>query len=394
MNWLSEFEKQQTELLKVITNFSTSPGRVPEEATLPHLLLHQNERTNLAALGQASYKKFVAFANSIDHSHPDLLNIFDGELIHNKPNTFLYQFSCLTRLASQCENWGYNREFTYGLKGVLHKHKLWKQISRTLDDPKMNQQLVRLVPSSIVRAHARACKKAQEINLDLLIKRGTKFWTGLPTTFSSFHRFQSRTSKEVLAAKKKHEHFKNFGLQEMANFIGQSIAKLEFGYNKQMYYGFNRVTNTQVVGILAKMLGSQLENDKITLTNKDFNIDGKEPTPLKFRARSYPMHVVNGNIACAKVNNVIKHVESFPEFNSKPAFDNYYLVIGTAEYPSPPPNGGIYYFTDHETKKQLAFGSITDYYQHFDFKLLKQQKIPAVVLGERDGTSYFLCYWV
>jgi hypothetical protein len=334
---------------------------------------------------------FFAFADNIDLEHPDLNNLFFGQLTEDRPGYFGRDSSDLLKLASYGINFSMSQYVLHNLKRVITQHEMWNEISRKLDDPHRNQLHVRLVKDKNERNKIRKSKRTQPIELRVLFKKGNRLWENTPEDFGVFIRDEIRYGLQLQKALERLDHFQKLGLSCMAEEVKKSVDFLEAKARFDLYLGYNKINLTQAAVILAKMIGCEFHNDLASTvcipSDKlyDFSAVPLSRGHFKYQPQAYCLHDMPD--PPENVQKIIDHVESMPELGGRAAFDHYRVVVPSFNYPD------IYL-----TYKELNGGTVSnnnyaEMREGIDFELLKAGITTGVLLGERDGSSYFLGYW-
>ena len=85
------------------------------------------------------------------------------------------------------------------------------------------------------------------------------------------------------------------------------------------------------------------------------------------------------------VLKTIQLLEQFPEANNRPIFDHYGIIVPSIQY-------------NHESFYDLngmivRHGSIDESGKALDRMLIKEKYFYPIVVGEKDGKCFFICYW-
>ncbi len=189
-------------------------------------------------------------------------------------------------------------------------------------------------------------EKSHEIDLRGFFRKGPEAWRSMPANFVMYTRYSTSHLQEVKKAEKKIVRYKELGCDQMCEQIEEAINCFK-SLLEDAYFGFHRITMSNVAVILAKMHGfvhtNKPTDTRLYKDNKDYS------------AIAYPLHEVSE--VPERAQKLIDHLEEFPEANHKAAFDHYVVVI-----PS---------YKDSEMESRIP-----------------------VLLGERDGKCHFLCYWI
>lgn len=233
-------------------------------------------------------------------------------------------------------------------------------------------------------------------------KKGEDIWAYQPDNFSSFIRFSNPHKEDIDFAEKKEFMYLKNGCVGMANYIRECIDNFK-SQLQESYYGFNRITMTNAAVILAKSLGFKFLttwNDTITEEKRyrikipsDFITSSKEHpiwlstsevvqhNGIVYEPRVYPLSYF-WSFATPVIKKVIDHLESFPEACGKAIFDNFIIIC-----PGPAISSIQTMDLDvtYSNKEDAAFDC--------DKKLMESGKTNPVLLGEKDGRCFFICFW-
>ena len=300
------------------------------------------------------------FAQEVDLSHPGLRTIFDGQLVSEEKGSFSQDaLDILNLVTGDAE---LSDVVVDNLKKVVRKNAYYKRFKgrRTLDAPSRTLVYVRFLDEE-GRKIARAQKQRQSINMRLYRERHGYF-ESLPDTLDGFS-FQSdvyEMERDVLT--RRFKHFNKFGLRSMAAQIKLGLDKLK---NYETYCGFNPVSLTTASLVLARMHG--FVDLGLDLAIEGFEL-GMEEEWAKFAPRLYPLHDL-WNQASKAIQMMVDSLEKFPPLGLHAAFDHYWVLLPTV-------------------------GCGDEEELQFDVRLLESQKIIGALVGEKDGKSYFVNYWV
>ena len=105
-----------------------------------------------------------------------------------------------------------------------------------------------------------------------------------------------------------------------------------------------------------------------------------------YHPTAYSLCELWGNTS-SKVKKVVDHLENFPEIGGRSLFDHYRVIAPSFEYRSP------YRIADIDGKS-LSFMSYGEVRKALDIIFLKNHLSASILLGEKDGEFYFICYWI
>jgi hypothetical protein len=335
------------------------------------------------------------YAQSLDIGHPDVVSILDG-LLDDKQRFAQYCLELL-KLAEYARSSNMNCVFP-DLGQTLIREMVSKSVAKRLDGSTHNRSHVRLVADPDERNQIRLSKRTQNIDLAGVYKKGEEVWLSQPDSFKKFLRFDSAYEDEIRSAERKVKRYKELGCNSLANEIAKTIESFKENM-EQSYYGFNRITMTNAAIILAKSAGHiysavhgrwTIRVDRRFFGEYNFETslgNGSIFDPYEnhiYQPRAYPFHVLY-DIAPDSVKRTVEHLESFPEANNRPIFDHYGVIVPGIAYG----RDGFY----DEAGFYLKFQSEEMATRALDKTFIKGEYFYPVVVGEKDGKCYFICYW-
>lgn len=336
--------------------------------------------TALEAVGMP----LLHFAKEVDQSHPDLANVLDGQLVSEDEHSF-NRIACDTlRFIKYAIKEGICDSILGSVISALRSHSYTHLVHRTIDAPSVNQQHVRLVADREQRDCIRLTKEAQRISCVYDVMNILDQHTG----FDSFVRGVNRYQKDLDVAKEKLRHFKDLNLPSMASEIESSIEEIKYHVACDQHYGFNKLCLNVGATILAKIHGYSVINDGMVRVasenfpnHKFWEGDGK----LEYWPRHYPYWMWK-NVAPKRVADVVELLEAYPEANGKSLFDHYRLLVPGVAF-----HGDCYVSYSGDIKR---FEDPFDVAFNLDKEMVEHRDMVPILLGERDGEHYFLCYWM
>lgn len=343
---LEEVQKQQAEIFDKIFVAGEPIVEKPVLSGLLRRVLDYSEDDVEFALGEFGVR-LRNFARSIDltNPHPDVFKIFGGSLA-NETSDFGKGVSDILDLMLYGQDRQTSNVVLYGLRKQLKKLADFKVINRAVDAPSRNLLHVRLVSDPVLRAQIRSQKRFQHIGLTSFYKKAQDAWPQHPASFASFFRFSNRFNEDISEAKLRFQHFNSLGLTAMAKGIDNSILEMESKSKALQYFGFNQISLTFASVVLAKLLGYTYSVDRKSIICDESQVE-YEPIVYVYQG----MKEYNSDA----MKKVVEFLERFPEIGRKPLFDHYWVLTST-----------------HLIKEQLI----------------------GILLGERDGQFYFICFWM
>jgi hypothetical protein len=299
------------------------------------------------------------FAYVVDLDHPDVWSsvLFDSE--------FTDRYSKLLRLVLLARQNGLE-ECLDGLSKLNIKNL--PNHLKYLDTPFKNQQYVRLLPNREDRERVRNTKEICEIELGSFYNKGRSAWEQCPDDFSLYVRNNTAYSEEIEKATKKAERYVGLGCHSMAQKIMESIENFR-KIMEEIHYGFHRITLTNAAVILAKLhsyeFSGLLEPGQLfDLDNNRIFVSRNDKSNI-YVAKAYPLNELQDYLPF-RVKDIVERLEMFDEANGKPIFDHYVVVVPSDESSS----------------------------SFVDATLIREQAIVPVLLGEKDGKCFFICYFI
>jgi len=290
------------------------------------------------------------FARQVDHRHPELSVLFKDS------SDKLCQLLDLAKYAI-------NSELSFALEAISSYANPMMAAFKNIDNPEKSQKNLRFFPES-KRVELRKKKESFSISSLSFQERAVKAWSSTPNDFSSFERDAAIETSDVY--KNRAERYRSIGCDELAKSI-EAISG-QFDISGQ-HYGFRKIGISQSCFILAKLHEFVLcdcedkQSSIVINTNAESYVYVPKITPI-----------VELDWVSEKVKKAISETERFPAAFSMPIFDHYIAIT--------PSFGGV----------SRACGSKV----HFEFAPKDEDIFSmsnSVVLGERDGSCYFICTW-
>jgi hypothetical protein len=375
---MNNIEILQANILSSIDSWNNA---VPESQPIPLLKKIQESASIEIAFGKYA-EKIRAFINSIDLSHPHIREVY-GYLFEE---SFCLNVVELLELADYAKQKGLTRVLPMVGNKVFNNSNI-----KELDSPINNRRNIRLLKTKEDRKLARSFKKAQNIDLCAIVKHGEDIWACQPSLFDYFIRYSTAYKDEIAFAKKKFTRYMDLGCSGLAKHIIDSVELLKKQIN-EAYYGFNRITMTNAAVILAKMHNYKLVTDWSCTERKyrisipveklyRFELDQKS-TSYEYEPRVYPVHLLKMPDSVAKI---VDYLEAFPQAEGKAIFDQYVVIV-------PSPSIKSAGFIDPEGNKCI-FNNKEEATKELDIILISGNYIQPILLGEKDGKCFFICFW-
>ena len=314
-------------------------------------------------------RRLRSFARDVDLSHPDLANIYDGQLVGGEYGADLIDH---LKLASYGKQWMLSENVLDNLKRTITSNPIHKSLNENIDSPATNMLHVRLLPERTRRNSCRLVKVVQSVNISY-----RRFWSNQPDSFDDFWHGKLRYQEDIKEAKKRIKRFTDNGLISMANEIQKSLEEMERKSFESQYMGFNGVSLATTSVILGKEMGYVCETKtnswdaygevKANCYIPEGLFEGHEK--CDYDPRVYPYHDFYDG-ASDEMKNLVDLLEEYPPSSGCALFDHYRVLVP----------GGLW-------------GGATSQ-KTLDETLIQRGEMAAVLLGERDGDHYFISYWM
>jgi len=390
MNKLPGIEAVQE---KIIEGIFAPVGPVPQKQLEGILweISKVDEEMAVLAFGKLG-KRLRDFALVVDKDHPDLQSVFDGELAPD--GAISKRFCEILRLCQHAKEQGMTEVFPHLSKAS--SYALPKEL-KSIDDPRRVNRWIRLLRSE--KFKARETKQPQEVFVDR--RRLSQMWDAVPDDFGMFMRYDEQYRNEMKIAEEQARRYEELGCPSNAKVIREEIEKFGNRFS-HCYHGFHRITVMEAALILAKMHGAKLALDKLRLGSseppyvefdqfsswglKKFVRAGISPRELRkgeagYKPMVYPAHSVP--VPSDKMVEVLDYLEGYPGLNRRSLFDHALVVWPEVDLST--------HFKLYERQDERVWDVFQrECYDH----LVQQRELVPVLLGERDGKCYFICYWM
>jgi len=347
--------------------------------------------------------KIVAFLKSVDISHPNIEDCYDG--IFQDDGEFHQVFDELCSYS----NFGKANKFTklsellqsFMSKYILDNFKILSKI----DVPENNRCNLRFLNDSEKKEKIRCQKKMQIIDLNSAYKKGIYNLNSHPNNFYNFLRFDKSLENEVKNMERKAKRYEDLGCSFLANEITNNL-KSYHEYIRQSYFGFNRITMSTASLILSRnfnytnsitptIFSGQSDIFKIFATQGNFGKyffdENEEINGYEYEPKIYPLNYFN-DILTDKVKDVISKLESFPEADNKSIFDFYGLIVPSFNFPVLSKDKN-YSFIDCNGRLRVYQDCLESKYE-FDKNMIQNKYFNPIIVAEKDHKCYFITYWI
>jgi hypothetical protein len=338
---------------------------------------HSDELENY--LGDVGISLFN-FCHIADLDHPDIAKLSDGNFADTSP----IGYSRLTIDALRTLQWANRNSISPSIvrtiQDLVRNHPVNAWVHKRL-----NSSLTRLVAGRTERDALRSQKRQQRV-FPTASFTGSSFGNA-PEKFDCYERGYSIYLQDVEEAEKRRDHFLNLNLPTLAGEIDRSIERIKTEMKTSQCHGFCKIDITTAAMALAKINGYETRSmdDGASFTIRapkeilpDYAqwADGNN----LYAPRIYS-HISWWDEAPDRTKEIIDFLEMFPELGGRPVFDNYWVVVPGVDRND---------VEIHGMNQQ----DLVRTHAELDKHLVRQKNITPILLGERDGELYFICYWM
>jgi|688.fasta_scaffold164456_2 hypothetical protein len=232
-------------------------------------------------------------------------------------------------------------------KSIISLSKFYKKIIS--NDFCSLEKKVRFIKNLETREEYRREKKSYQISLITFYKKCHILWHNLPDNFDCYERYSTKNNSEELRIKS--NRFAELNCDFIKDCIDEHIKDIEFNYSK-IIFGFNKISIRNASVILSKFHGYKLKkHDRYHLIKNEDEV---------YSPKIYPLHYFDKT---EKISRLIEDLES------DSIFDHYMILMPSYR----------------EKDKITSFEE--------ESELIKNKSITPILLGDRDGESYFISYW-
>lgn len=369
------------------------PKLISREPKLPSLLrtlVSESAKVASLALGDTGSRLRV-FAQAVEGSiHPDICDIKDG--IFADDHEFSVISTEMVKLVALASEAKLDHVLPH-IGKIVSKAVPSVSSLKEIDDPDKTLNYVRFVSERVRRDSIRRQKKTQTVNLQTILSKNPDQWSSCGKSFLSLARNQTPFIEDISLCSRRSKGFSDIGASGLAARMADRVMEFE-AYSQEKYYGFNRLTVTLGSIIAGKILGCDLQPTPMrscrvampqSSANEIFKILGEtNPTTkssqILYEPRLYPIHALE-ELMSERTRLLIELLESFPEASGCPIFDHYWCLVPSLFVLNIPASYG------------KGANDVADVTGSFDRAVLKANAVPAILLGEKDGKSYFVDYF-
>lgn len=337
------------------------------------------ERVLKLMFGNASYKSWYAFILNVDFSHPHVSDYLN-ELFPKEFQDEISQFLFISKCAIEKDM---NLVLPYLRK--MNQKFLKDKTELQCMDPRKNGKFRFLIPTT--RSKARKQKEFVSVDLTSFYKKGDEIWENQPESLYEFTRGKLAYEGQIALAKEKAAKYKEIGCVSMAKIIMDSVSSF-CKQHHEVHYGFNRLTITNASVILAKMLECNF-CDKIYWPAYKFETNFGFHNGMEYQPRVYQYEEFSDTISI-KMEKVIHFLDNYPEIGGKPIFDNYLVLVPSVRFGCH--SDGKYYFNIDEGIN-FSTDNKKEAMKVLDDALIHSRETLPILLGEKDGKCFFICFW-
>lgn len=253
---------------------------------------------------------------------------------------------------------------------------------------------------------------------------GENCYYGKPSNFLSFVRFSNHNKAEIAALEEQSKVFASHTMPEVTHAVSKRIKSIQELHNEE-YLGFQRIKPTDAAMVLARHHGlrwhdshfvtvplkffdkpfwgdvtssdktdeqRQIDEMKKMVVFKDKKLASFDTVAFQYQPRFYPMTAMKTPMP-ERTREILDLVEKLPDAGGNPIFD--YLWVLT---PSINVNHQVFKTKDgfavrDQNLNLVSFKEEWEAAYALDMALIKHNYFCPVVLGDRDGLTYFVCLW-
>lgn len=351
--------------------------------------------------------KLKSFSNSIDLSHPDLKNLFFGQLTSQDEGKFGRILKDYLTFMHFAESNSLDKSLILAVKKSIKDNPFFNLFNQSIDSPLNNNLNIRFLRNKKDVDFMREDKRVQKVYLNKDYHGKKSLWDSFPEDCLIYQRFKNVYEKDLENLNIRKQKFSDFGLSCMADEIQKSIFSIQCESKDKSFCGFNKVKLDNLAISLAKLSGYEFLEYQHTISGCEFLIKINEeiyescisfvnkngvPTDkeVSFEPKAYTLFELN-EIISVDVVKIINHLDNFPELNSKMLFDHFRIVVPSIgflnkfqmnPYRGRDINGNFVVSENIDACKKML-----------DIWLLKNKNIVGALVGERDGVYYFISYF-
>jgi hypothetical protein len=341
-------------------------------------------------------QRLKLFCDEIDIGHPDLLFVYNGNLVGYKENTLSQECVDFLKLIYFVKQNKLSLNILKNLRDSIFSNQYFSKIDKCIDSPSKNQLHIRFLKDKKLREQTRLTKKTQHVFLSDSLLRIKSYWEDCPEDLSQFIRISSDINKsnQVKEASNRFKNLLDHGLINMADEVDRQIKQIK----ENIYFGFNKVTLPFVSTVLAKICGfnRNVNSNKtfLDLSKKDLGTGNIESyfcfiNDFQFHSKAYNYYEIIDMVP-SYLNELISYLECFPELGNRPLFDHYRIVFPSLNVK----NKNFPIYLKNKDGSTICCESLEDLQKNLDYVLFKENNFIGALLGERDGVHFFISYFM
>ena len=351
--------------------------------------------------------KIKRFSDSIDITHPDLKNLFFGQLTCQDEGKFGKVLTDYFLLISFLKSNSLDNSLLVSIRKSIKDNAYYGLLNKSIESPLNNNLNIRFMKSQKDVDTMREKKRVQSVYLNQNYHGSQSHWDCFPENCLIYQRFNNIYEKDLEKLKVRKNQFSDFGLICMAEEIQKSIFNIECESKDQSYFGFNKVKLDNLAVLLAKMSGYEFIEHQQTLAGSEFFVKinqeiqdacisfvNKKPMPtdkeVSYQPKAYTIFELN-EVISLDIAKLIDYLDNFPDLNGKMLFDHFRVIVPSIgflnkfqmdPYRGRDIHGNYVVFEDVNACKKML-----------DIWLLKNKNLVGALVGERDGSHYFISYF-
>lgn len=335
-----------------------------EVAPVFYRILYEADDILSLAFGAKIGPKLKRFLKDADYTHPDFTTCLNGFFSDNNKSKVFQELLEIAKFV--CER-------------NLSINRIYRLIDRR--DIKLPSQIrQKKYPFKTgLRFLSQESRSLGRDSLDVTLVKTSKNnsnWT-IPGNFSMYFRNSEKYLEELGNLKVKSDRFKQMRCSAIEKVFLKDVDNFASRFSKDSFLGFYRLSVKDSAEILRNIHGFGSVQGVFNMSS----ILGLIPSPnIVYCPLLLPLKQVS-DMMTKSMSEVVSFLDSYGSFK-KPLFDCYWVLIPVIN-----PNQSFYY---KNKSYRTALGDLVVFGKH----LLREGDVEAILLGDRENTSYFISYWL
>jgi hypothetical protein len=383
--------------------------------------LHECSRDRLKnCLGDVG-ERLSRYIDKINIEHPDVNGIATNPQWGEFSKELDYAISlCQTQRDENLGGFASLKQELFSIEDKLEtvKTKLGNDYKNVLRQISFVQP--RLIKNPQERHLAREVKKSASTQQVSLIKNyasGENYFHDKPDDMRSLVRFVNDET-QIHALNEKIKTFSHHKMNEVCRTLEKRINLIK-EFNKENYCGFHKIKTSDAAILLAKMHGfrlndynqlivpyrffdgcyfwankeTDLEEQKKGIILKEKRVLAETTKPVSgfsYQARLYLVSAFDD--IPERTRKILGLVECLPDLGNNPAFDYYWVLVPSinVNHPMVKKDNKWKIYVDSEER---LFDDEHSVANKLDRMMIEKGIFTPMILGERDGSCYFISMW-